>query len=209
MPYYARLTVFITLTILCVLLLISLFLYRPLKGIIIKRNVTEFYYHRVMRTARLRDYYLVNDIHLKLGGKDYVSINHVLGGDKYIYVILDEYYEGAISAKRDDVHWVRYPKKNVKESIPNPLILSKEAVDRFSKASGINASFLVGIVLVNDDCFITPLELRKGEPALVPLSRLDKVVQIYEKEDVEPLAQEALRKAMVSLHNTKAVDQNE
>ncbi len=203
MPYYARLTLFVILSVLCGIFLLVLFFYRPLKGLLVRHNVMRFYYHRVMREARFHDYYLVNDIHYRLGGSDYVHIDHVLGGDKYIYVITDVYYEGAISAKSDDVHWVNYPKKGKKIKIPNPLMASKNAVDRFSKASGINTSFLVGIVLVNDDCFVTPIENRRGEPVFTPLSRLGKVVAAYEKDNIDPFVGSELKNAMIVLHNEK------
>lgn len=156
-----------------------------------------------MREARIHDYYLVNDIRYKLGGSDYVYIDHVLGGDKYIYVITDVYYEGAITARNDDAHWVNYLKNGKKIKINNPLMLSKVAVDRFSKASGINTSFLVGVVLVNDDCFVTPFENHRGEPVFVALSRLGKVISAYEKDDISPFVGTELKNAMIALHEEK------
>ena len=203
MPYSGRLTFFIVLCVFCALVFLGLFFYRPLKGWLIRRNVTKFYYHRVMREARIHDYYLVNDIRYKLGGSDYVYIDHVLGGDKYIYVITDVYYEGAITARNDDAHWVNYLKNGKKIKINNPLMLSKVAVDRFSKASGINTSFLVGVVLVNDDCFVTPFENHRGEPVFVALSRLGKVISAYEKDDISPFVGTELKNAMIALHEEK------
>lgn len=208
MPFEARLTLFIVLCVACALSLAFLFLYEPIKGLFIKRNVTWFYYHKVMKEARNRDYYLVNDILYRLGGSDYVHIDHVLGGDKYIYVIIDEYYVGAVSGKAMDANWVNYPKKGKKVAIENPLIHCKIALERFSKASGINTSFLVGIVLVNDDCFITPIESNRDKPILTPLSRLGKVVAAFEKDDVEPFVGKELERAMIALHDEKEEKKN-
>lgn len=209
MPYYARLTLFIVICVLCAFFLLFLFFHQPIKAFFVKRNVTRFYYRKVMKEAQKGDYYLVNDILYRLGGSDYVHIDHVLGGDKYIYVITDVYYEGAVSGKSADANWVNYFKKGKKRKIPNPILESKVALERFSKASGINTSFLVGIVLVNDDCFITPINSRRDEPVLTPLSRLGKVVSAYEKNDIDPFVSKELEKVMVTLHDDKERLQHE
>ncbi len=203
MPYYARLTLFVVIVTICVFLLLYLFFHNRLKAFFMKRNVTRFYYRKVMKEAQKGDYYLVNDILYRLGGSDYVHIDHVLGGDKFIYVITDIYYEGAVSGKSTDAYWINYFKKDKKKKVANPILQSKQALERFSKASGINTSFLVGIVLVNDDCFITPIDSRRDEPLLTPLSRLGKVVSAYEKNDVYPFVSQELEKVMVSLHEDK------
>ncbi len=206
MNYEARLTVFVTVSILAALFVACLFLYSPIKKFLINKNITKWYYHKLIHIAKIHDYYLVNDIHMKLGGKKYVDIDHVLGGDKYIYMIIDYYFDGAVNATSDDACWVIYPKKGAKKSIDNPLKKAKEAVNRFSNATGINVTLIVPIILINDDCFITPIELKKGEPTLTTLKRLDKVIKIYEKEETDPLDPKALKSAIVSLHDGKERD---
>ncbi len=209
MPYFARLTLFVVIATICAFLMLFLFFHEPLKAFFIKRNVMRFYYRKVMKEAEKGDFYLVNDILYRLGGSDYVHVDHVLGGDKFIYVITDCYYEGAVSGKSADAYWVNYFKKGKKRTVLNPILQSKQTLDRFSKASGINTSFLVGIVLVNDDCFLTPINSKRDEPVLTPLSRLGKVVSAYEKNDVYPFVNEELKKVMVSLHDDKERVKNE
>ena len=203
MPYFVRLVIYIAICVLLFFIFIFLFFYRYIKKFFIKKNVAKFYYHKVNKEAYLRDFYLVNDINYNLGGSEYVHIDHVLGGNKYIYVISDVYFDGAISAKKEDAYWVNYLNNGKKVNIRNPLFVSDIAVNRFSKASGINASFLIGIVLVNNDCLITPFNNERGESIFTPLSRLSKVIGTFEKDEIDPLVQEELEKVMINLHNEK------
>lgn len=195
-----RLTVFIVAAVFAGVLLFLLFFYSPLKAFLFRHNVSRVYYHKVMKIARYNDYYLLNDLSISLGGKAFVHIDHVLAGDKFIYVITDCYFDGAISARREDENWVYYSRGGKKRFIHNPLSANKLAMDRLSISSGINSSFLVGIVLVNDDSFVTPFDNVEGEPILTPLSRLGKVVASYEKQKVDPFVAGELHQAIADLH---------
>lgn len=203
MPSFSiRLTIFIVAAVFVSALFFLLFFYAPLKAFIFRHNVSHVFYTKVSKEAKYNDYYLINDLNLKVGGSDFVHIDHVLGGDRFIYVITDCYFDGALSAKGEDQSWIYYKRGGKKESILNPLLTNKAAMERLSIASGINSCFLVGIVLVNDDCFVTPFDNHYGEPILTPLSQLDKVVSSYEKKkDVAAFRKEELRQSMHDLHD--------
>jgi hypothetical protein len=196
-----RLTVFIVAVILTSLLFLLLFFYKPVKAFIFRHNVSKVFYSRVMKLAKYNDFYLINDLKIKVGGEDFVTIDHVLGGDKFIYLITDCYFEGALSAKREDQNWIYYKKGGKKERILNPLFTNAKAVDHLSIASGINSSFLVGIVLVNDDCFVTPFDNVEGSSFFTPLSKLKDVIAAFEKKDVKPFVKEELWQTIHDLYD--------
>ncbi len=201
MPFQVRLTIFIVGAALAGAAFLLWFLYRPLKRFLGRHNLSHVFFNGVMKVARNGDYYLLNDLNLKIGGEDYLKIDHVLGGDKFIYVITDEYYEGAINAKPGDNRWVYYKKGGTKCDIPNPLLYNKLAMDRLSLQSGISSAFLVGIVLINDDCFVNAYENQDGEVLLVPVSKLGKVVEGYEKKDIQPFVKNELWQTVHDLHD--------
>ena len=106
-----------------------------------------------------------------------------------------------LNAKVNDPSWYYYQKGGKKIDIPNPLMENRFAMDRLSIASGINTSFMVGIVLVNDDCFLNAFESDENESLLVPVSQLEKLIFLYEKKPtVKPFVPKELWQAIQDLH---------
>lgn len=200
MPFEVRVTLFILLTLLAILLLAALFLYKPLKKIYYHRHPKEYFYRKINSIVRDGDYYLVNDIHLSLGGGQSAIIDHLVGGDKFLYLINDCYCEGALSAAPADSRWIYYRKDGKKEEIASPLLTMRNAMVRLTMQTGINSSFLVGIVLVNDDCFINGFQNGKGDILLVPRKRLAKVIESYEGRVLAPFTPENLRQVIHDIY---------
>jgi hypothetical protein len=198
--YPVRLTIFIISAILAGALFFLLFFYKPLKRNIWRKNVARMFYNKVNRINLDNDYFLLNDLLLNLSG-EYFHIDHVLGGEKYIYVITDKFYEGAIVPSTHDPSWTYYTMKERKQMISNPLLDNRSYIDRLSIVSLVDKRLMIGIVLVNDDCFVAPYTNEPGSSQLIPLSKLEKTIQFYESQDVVPLDQEELRHMFVDLHN--------
>lgn len=200
MPYQVRLTIFICASVIVGLAFFVWFFYAPIKRLVWRRNLAELFYAKVMKVARDGDYYLINKVSVKRGGSGSLLIDHILGGDKYIYVITDCYFEGAINAKSDDQRWVYFKKKGLKEDIVNPLSVNQFALESLSMQSGISSSFLVGIVLINDDCFVNRFD--NGDPSslLVPVSKLEKVVGAVEAKNVTPFVKKELWQTIHDLY---------
>jgi len=201
MPYEVKLTLFIVCAVLIGLVFLFWFFYQPVKKIIWRRAHEKLFYHKVLKVARDGDFYLVNNLMLETGGSTNVMIDHIIGGDKFIFVISDRYYDGALNAKANEASWFSYRKGGKKIDIANPLLENRFAMDRLSIASGINTSFMIGIVLVNDDCFLTPFVSDENESLLVPVSQLEKLVFLYEKKPgVKPFVKKELWQTIQDLH---------
>lgn len=200
MPVEVRITLYIILALFALVLLSALFLYKPIRRFYYHRHPKEFFYRKISAVVRNGDYYLVNDIHLSLGGGQSAVIDHLIGGDKYIYLINDCYCEGALSASPTDNRWVYFRKDGKKEEIISPLRTMQNAMTRLTMQTGINSSFLVGIVLLNDDCFINSFQNGNGDLLLVPLSRLQKVVDSFEDRPLSPFAPKELRQVIHDIY---------
>ena len=201
MPQPVRLTLFIVCAVLVSLLFLLWFFYRPIKKIVWRKAHDKLFYRNTLKVSRDGDFYLINDLPLKTGSQSRVVIDHIIGGDKFIYVITDRYYNGTLNAKVNDPSWYYYQKGGKKIDIPNPLMENRFAMDRLSIASGINTSFMVGIVLVNDDCFLNAFESDENESLLVPVSQLEKLIFLYEKKPtVKPFVPKELWQAIQDLH---------
>ncbi|MCQ2742911.1 MAG: hypothetical protein MJ239_06450 [Bacilli bacterium] len=200
--YNVQITAFIVACVFFGLLFLFIFLHGPVKTYLYSHHTIRMYYKTVRKVAYDGDYYLINkwEYSLDSGKKSGVHINHLLFGDKFIYVIKDAYFHGAVKANADDPSWVNFYTKKKKKYIDNPLIKNKIRADRISIASGLDRNYFVSVTLVNDDCMLTPLENKEGGNFLVPLSHFQKFIEANEsRKDVHPFSAEELSIAVRDL----------
>lgn len=193
--------------IICIILFLIVFFlmcfYYPIKNFYIYKHYVDYYGRQVYLIARDYDYYLINTLSLKLTDLSNVKLDHVLFGNKYIYLIKDRYYRGGLIAKEDDNSWVYYAKKGkryLKEYIDNPLKLNDIRRNKISQALGIDKSLFISIVVINDDCYISSLEIKSKDNFIVPLAKLYKLIKNLENRDVNPLNEEQLKNAVQDIY---------
>ena len=207
--YDVRLGVFIAFALAAAALFLYLFLKGPIRRYRAKRDIASAYFPKVYKTVLHGDYYLINDFERGEGASK-VHIDHIIGGDKYIYVITDCYFDGAISGMGEDASWVYYSRKGKKQPIPNPLAANRHMLNRLSMVSGINSSFMVGVVLVNDECFVSRLDAsNKSDSHLVGLKDLETLVEDYESRNVTPFVKKELWQAIHDLHELRKASKDE
>lgn len=175
---------FVSLTI-CVILFLTWVLYGPIKRFLMKHYTIRMYYRKVNRIVLDNDFYLINNFENKTGDQDF-HIDHIVIGEKFIYCIRDRYFDGALVVKEDNDGWLYYHGRK-KTIVPNSLSMNLLRVERLSLMSGIDQKLFVSIVVINDDCLITPFELTKENSFLVSLKRLPKLIDYIESQDVEIL----------------------
>ena len=195
MPYKAELTLFIVLAVIATLFFLFLFLYPPIKKSFYKHHTVRAYYKKVARIAEDNDFYLINNFKSHTTDSLTFHIDHLLVGDKYIYCIRDRYYDGALSAKEEDESWIYYQGKNAKY-IDNPMRMNELRVEKLALMSGIKRDIFVSIVLINDDCWITPLSNTVSRSYLSSLAMLPKIIKTLESDDVPPLDQWAVERVV-------------
>lgn len=198
MPYAVRLTIFIVCACFLAAFFFCLFFYKPIKRSAARKNPAKLFYRNVAKIVRDGDYYLINELEIE-DGDYFLHIDHLIGGDKYIYVITDLFCQGGISLDPHDASWLLY-EKHGKRMIDNPLLLNQATVEKLSMRAGIDSSFLVGIVVVNNDCFISHYQNEGSSSLLLPLSKLAEVVESYEKRDVQPFVTSELWQIIHDMH---------
>ena len=204
MNYWVRLTIFVVAAVLAAAVFLFVFLRGPLKRYAWRHHTVRMFYKKIHQVALDYDFYLINNLVLKVGDDDFVHIDHVLLGDKFIYVIKDRYYEGAVSAKENDPSWIYYGNFKEKKYFDNPMRINKIRLERLSISSGIKPAFLISLVVVNDDCFVTPFINSSKDSYLVSLSRLGKLIGSIEERPVPPFTPEALKQTANDLHELNA-----
>jgi hypothetical protein len=145
------------------------------------------YYRRVRRVVDDRDLLLINNFKNFTAEQEPFHIDHIVIGEKYFYAIRDRYYDGALAASATDNSWVFY-RGNQTRLIPNPMLRNELRVERLSLMSKIPSQEIISIVLINDDCLMTPVGEANPNSYIVSLRKLPKLIADLESSsDVAPL----------------------
>lgn len=115
----------------------------------------DYYYKKVYQVAFNEDYYLINNFMFKVDDNKMAIIDHILFGEKFIYLISSLYYEGDLSGAYDDKSLVFTNSKGVKKYTDNPFEKSELLLTRLSGLTGLDEKLLIGVVMVNDECNLT------------------------------------------------------
>lgn len=198
LPYSVRLSIFCVLCILACLVFAFLFLYEPVKHLLYRHFTMRMYYSTIKKVVLYNDFYLINDFVNRIGDSETFHIDHVMIGNKFIYCIRDRYYDGAIAAKETDPNWIFYRGKEAKY-IANPMIRNKTRVEWMAMMTGFDTHFFISIVLINDDCLMTPLDNTYSDNFVTSLSMLPKLIDYLESQDIDPLDPQAMAIAVHDL----------
>ena len=145
----------------------------------------------------LNDYYLINNLVIKNNNQLICRIDHVLFGDKYIYVIKDRYYRGAISGKKEDSTWFFYSNQKKQFEMDNPMAMNEKRLEKLSLVTNIDKSFFISILVINDNCVVKNAnELNKNNSFIVSKKNLRKLIKNIEKRNVKNMDQKQLEFAV-------------
>lgn len=165
-------------------------------------NFKYAYYKKIHNIAEINDYILLNGINLRNSDGIIVSkIDHILLGKKYIYIIKDRYYRGAISGLKDDSIWLFFDEKNQRKEISNPMMKNEERIKILSAITKIDSNLCVSIVLINSDCIIkNPEDLNNNNSFIVSSKGLKKLIKTLEKRKVDDIDQSTAEKTMRDIY---------
>ncbi len=203
MPYEVRLTIFIILCVIVFGALIIWFLYSTIRRKLFSARYKKIYYDCVNHCVECNDFYLINNLSFDVGSSKTLSIDHLVGGNKYIYVIIDYYIDGGLKIDYHSPISYVYKKNNEKLEIANPIQVVNHSMNKLSSLSGISSDFLVGIILINDDCNVVSIEKSESPVNIVTLRKLSKFIEDYERRPVKPFIAKQLWQAIQDLHNIK------
>ena len=156
------------------------------------------------------DYLLINNLTLNDREGKICTIDHLIFAHKYIYVIKDRYYRGAIVGKKEDNIWFFYGKDGQKEEFENPMYINKKRIEKFSNVTHFDKEYFISIVLINNDCVIKNLKsLNGGDSYIIPYSKLNSLIKTIESKDVPPINQKALEKVVLEIAALKGKSVND
>lgn len=166
-----------------------------------RKRYRDIYGATLYRIAEDFDFQLVNPVRIKLDELNYLHIDHLLFGDKYIYVVQDIYYNGGLLGKMADKEWLfhHYDKKKPRY-VKNPFLVNQKKIEKLSLVTSINESLFVSIVLVNNDAMIDRVHTGFPNSHFTNLKKLPKVIEAFENRKVAQLNAEKVQAAVYAIH---------
>lgn len=138
-------------------------------------------------TAKLKkfaidhDFPLLSDVMIQVRPDIYVKVDHIMIGNKYIYVICCRCYYGYLNAKAIDEKWVLY-KRDKLIHIDNPLKNNKKRIGILSNLLGNSEDDFVNIIYLSKPVVTNKIDsVNKNEFVLFE-DDFEKFIEVYEKE---------------------------
>lgn len=189
---------FVIIVPIIVFLFLVICLYFPISGAYRRKFFQIHFYKQVYRVALDNDYYLINQYVFKVDSSKYATVDHILFGNKYIYTIISKFYQGDLIGKYADKSLIFISHKGKKCYTDNPYNEAKYLTSKLSSSTGIDASLMIGIVLINDDCKVA-VQSESKQFYIIQRKRLPALIKAIESRPVEQINQTQLEKAVQSI----------
>jgi hypothetical protein len=178
-----------------------LLLLPSIKDWIYKHRYMEIFHKTIMRIAEDQDYQLINPVLFKLDDSTFLKIDHLLFGDKFIYVIKDEYYNGALLGKLKDQNWLfHHFDKQKGKYVTNPFMVNARRIEKLSLLTQLNENLFVSIIIVNDEAMIDRVSRGETLSFMVSIKKLPRVIAAFEDRNVMKLDAEKTQLAVNSIY---------
>ena len=179
-------------------LFLAICLYFPISHVYCRKHFQIYYYKRIYRVALDHDYFLINQFVFKIDSSKVANVDHILFGNKYIYVLSSKYYQGDLVGKYNDKSLIFISHRGKKCYTDNPYNQVKFLASKLSSSTGIDASLMIGIVLVNDDCKVA-VQSESKQFYIIQRKRFAALIKAIESRPVGDINQTQLQKAVQSI----------
>ena len=179
---------FIALLIVLILFVIGFIVVMTLLRAMTSETYVKLCTGKVKRISKRKKLLTLLDLHLLNHDREKLSVNHVIFGKKYIYLISDFMLKGFVSGEVNDNSWVYFNKiKKKNEYLDNLSYVSDKNIEEFAEILGINADPIVSICLVPNECDFTVKQLEYNKKMVVHYSSLNRKIKELESQDIGTL----------------------
>ena len=196
---------FIIVSSVAVAILLLIFAVLPLMKIIHKHHYKRYYYRKIYTYTLHRDFYIINNFVFRLDSKHNTCIDHIVFGEKFIYVIMDKYYEGDLMGNSYDPDLILIAKNGSKNYVDSPYVAFNKLLSRLSTATGINTDLMIGIAVINNDCRMN-IDSSSKQFFMIQRNRFPKLVDTIEARDVGKINAAELQKAVLTVDSLNRRD---
>ena len=199
---------FLIIAPIAVISLLVIFVILPINKNHHKNNFKEYCYKAIYRIAFDEDYYLINNFLFRVDSSKVARIDHLLFGNKYIYLIIDTYYEGDLTGKEENKSLILINNKNEKYYTDNQYMIVKSLVKSLSSKTGISEDMFIGVVVVNNDCRLA-IETESKQYYMIQRNKLKRLVRAIESRNVGNINAAQLEAAVKAIDKLNRNKKNE
>ena len=183
-----------------IIILAALFcaIFFPLRKRHMKKEFKYYYYRFIYKEALYQDLYLINNFMFKIDDTHVGHIDHILFANKYIYIINDYYIDGDIEGKDTDASLIYISRTGKKKYMDNLLSDNKKLISKLSLITGINASLMIGISLVNKNCNVGISSSSKHH-YIIQANKFKMLLKAIESRPIGDINQEQLAAAVKAI----------
>lgn len=146
-------------------------------GLTKKRRITA----KLKRFAIDHDFPLLSDVVIQIREDKYIKIDHIMIGNKYIYVIACKCYYGYLNAKAVDEKWVLYRRDKLIH-IENPLKNNEKRIKMLSNLLENTTEDFVNIIYLSKPVVASKVEGSNKKEFVIFEDDFEKFIDVYEKE---------------------------
>lgn len=174
-------------------LLVVFFLYLR-KKLLQKFALLRYFYPVIRKTAVYYDFYLINQLEISVTASDSIFIDHLIFGDKYIYLVSDFVFKGTLSGKSQDSKWILKTNKGEEIIVDSPFYKNRELVKKLSLRTALDQTTFIAVTLVSKETKITDLEVNDAQNFIIDTRDFTKLILKIESRNIRPLNSEELKK---------------
>lgn len=174
-------------------LLVVFFLYLR-KKLLQKFALLRYFYPVIRKTAVYYDFYLINQLEISVTASDSIFIDHLIFGDKYIYLVSDFVFKGTLSGKSQDSKWILKTNKGEEIIVDSPFYKNRELVKKLSLRTALDQTTFIAVTLVSKETKITDLEVNDSQNYIIDTRDFTKLILKIESRNIRPLNSEELKK---------------
>ena len=143
---------------------------------------------KVRRIARRHKLLAIENLNILNYKREHLRIDHVIFGNKYVYIITDYMLKGFVSGEVNDNSWVYRNKIEKKNTyIENLSYVCDKNIQEFAGILGINTEPIVSICLVPNECDFTVKQLEYNKKMVVHYSSLNRKIKELESTNIGSL----------------------
>ena len=160
------------------------------------------------------DFPLLSNVVIQVREDKFIKIEHVLFGNKYIYVISSKCYYGYLCANADDGKWLLYRKDRLIH-LDNPLKINEKRVRILANLLDENMDSFVNVVFLSRPVVVSKIVISKPGELILVEKDFAKRIEKYEKncvlndfsaKSIEDATEKIYKYHLESLENFKKTD---
>ena len=143
---------------------------------------------KIIRIAKRRGLLLIPEAHLSNFEREMLPVNHVLFGEKYIYLISDFLLKGFVSGEEKDNSWIYF--NNITKTthyLDNLNAISDKNIRDFSGILQISPELIVSICVVPNECDFKIKGDKSDKKNIVHYSSLRRMIRRLENKKIDAL----------------------